>query len=299
MSADRFTPARDFLLISRVGAQSLHASWLGDDAARSFDLLVSAYDQRVEAMKGPGIFFEYRPGRKVAGYADILADHRELLKHYRYVGLIDDDIAADARTLSAAFAVASDNDLKIAQPALSHDSHYSYAATLRQRGSRLRYVNYIEMMCPIFRTDVLLQIEPLFSMGFESGIDLVWCNLVHEGPDEFAIIDDAVVKHTRRVGTLKSLNGFSKTHRYEDDIRTILDRFGLPWLSCVPYAMLTAGGRRISSRLSLLYRAAHVAAAIPQQPNMRRRARAIAVHLRHIACRRPLNIPITWPPSEA
>ena len=297
MNANSFFPLHNFLLISRVGAHSLHEGWLRDAADRNFDVLISAYDDRAPGSVNEACMREYRPGPKIAGYAALFAEHRDLIRRYDYVALFDDDIAADAASISTAFAIAAEHNLKIAQPALHHASHYSYAATLRQAGSRLRFVNYVEMMCPIFRSDILERVEPLFSMGYESGIDLVWCNLVFESAFDFAIIDAATVHHTRPVGRLSGLNGFSAERGYVDDIRAVLARFGLPWLSCVPYAMITTLGQVVSSRLGLLWRAASLVAAIPRHPNIKQRARGVSVHLRHILRDKPRNIPVAWPKS--
>jgi len=48
------------------------------------------------------------------------------------------------------------------------------------RGFKLRHMTFIEMMAPVFRRDVLQQVRPLFELGFESGIDLIWCNQCFE-----------------------------------------------------------------------------------------------------------------------
>ena len=68
---------RRFLLISRIGPESLHPQWLAPAAERDFDLLLSAYSSDVTAPESqPGVFFEYRRGRKVAGYGEIIRDGR-------------------------------------------------------------------------------------------------------------------------------------------------------------------------------------------------------------------------------
>src|SRR6185503_3629131 len=112
-----------FLLISRIGPESLHPQWLAPAAERDFDLLLSAYSSDVAAPeRQAGILFEHRQGRKVAGYGEIIRDHRELIARYDYVALFDDDLAIDARDLNCLFRIIADHKLKIAQPALDHAS---------------------------------------------------------------------------------------------------------------------------------------------------------------------------------
>lgn len=287
---------RRFLLISRVGCDSLHEEWLAPAEERDFDVLISAYDRRVAPpVACPSIFFEYREGRKVAGYGEILRDHRELIAGYDYVALFDDDLLIDAGGLTRLFSTIADHKLKIAQPALDHSSFFTYGCLLRHSAFLLRYTTYVEMMCPIFRSDILLTLTPLFQLGFESGIDLIWSGLVHGGPHDFAVIDAYPVCHTRRVGTLKAANGFGAGKPYEHDIHAILDRFSAPWLPCLPYAAIRCDGRYTGSRIALVASAAPLIFAIPRHFPMKWRMRNVAVYWNHLLRRRPKNARIAWP----
>lgn len=278
-----------FLLVTRIGRKSQHRRWL-DGADRQFDVLLSAYDAEIPDPGGSGVTFERRPGHKVAGYDAFLRERRDLWTQYDYICLLDEDIAADTGTLNRMFRLCEAHDLKISQPALSHDSHFTYGALLRQRAWSLRYVNFVEMMCPVIRRDALERIQPLFSEGVESGIDLVWCNLVAEGERDFAVLDATPVRHTEPVGGNKAANGFAMGRRYEDDIGLLLERYDLPWLSCVPYAAVTARGRVVRSRAALFLAALELLAAVPRQRPLWPRLRSILVHLRHILTREPRNL---------
>lgn len=286
---------RRFLLVSRVGAQGLHAGWLAPGTERSYDVFLSAYDPDLPEITGDGLFFERREGTKVAGYAGFLDDHAALLRRYSHVAFFDEDLAADVATLNGLFACCAERGLRLAQPALTLDSHFSFAALLQQKSFRLRYVNFVEMMCPIFRVDALEEVRPLFGMGLESGIDLAWCNLLYRSPRDFAVIDAFPVTHTQPVGAQKERNGFEGARGYEDDIGTVLGLFDLPWLSCVPYAAETRSGRRVTSRARLLLGALGLAAATFRQRPGGLRLKAIALHWYHLVERRPLNIPRMFP----
>lgn len=283
------------LLISRVGPQSLHHHWLAPADERTFDVLLSAYDSTVEVPAGEGIFFEHRPGRKVAGYGALLHEHRDMLRRYDYIALFDDDLRIDAASINTMFAIARQYDLKIAQPALTPDSFFSYAALLRHPGFLLRYVTYIEMMCPLFRTDILERIAPLFDMGYESGIDLIWCNLVAETPLDFAVIDAVTVAHTRRVGIGKAANGFTSGKRYEDDIAGILEKFDAQWLPCAPYGAIRSDGSFTNRRSSLTRAALGLAGAVPTQSPMKMRARNYAVYIKHLLTAPARNMALSFP----
>ena len=257
------SPTAPYLVISRIGPKSLHPQWLPATGVGGFDLLLSSYDPDLAPVDHPAVRFETRPGTKVAGYAAILSDHAKLIGQYRYVALFDDDLSIDAASLLALFRLVEAQGFKIAQPALDHHSYFTYACLLQHRGKMLRHVNFIEMMCPVFRSDILLDLAPLFELGFESGIDLVWSAIVHRDPGDFAVIDSLPVRHSRPVGAVKSVNGFIGERIYETDIHAILARFDLPWLPALPYAAIGIDGRTVRGRLRLLLGALSLVRAIP------------------------------------
>jgi hypothetical protein len=281
-----------YLAISRIGASSLHRQWLPSD--RSFDVLLSCYDSTVEEERREGILFEYRPGSKVAGYGQTIRDHETLIRNYRYIALFDDDLATDAASLLRLFQIADQQRLRIAQPALDHQSYFTHACLLQHKGFVLRHVNFIEMMCPFFRSDVLLDLAPLFELGFESGIDLIWSALVHEAPADFAVIDSVPVHHARPVGVAKSVNGFIDGRVYETDIQALLTRFSLPWLPVLPYGGLRSNGSYSTNRLALSIQALRLMAAMPIR-SFKFRLIAISRYWRQLARGHPANIKTHWP----
>jgi hypothetical protein len=281
------------LIVTRIGHKSLHENWLNE--SREFDVAFSCYDTNRNEISGHGIDFEYRPGFKVAGFDGFLKDREALWKQYEHVCFLDEDLLADTEVLNRMFRLCRKHNLKIAQPALTQDSHFTFGGLLQQPKWLLRHVNYIEMMCPIFRRDVLEVVGPLYSTGYESGIDLIWCNLVAESPRDFAVLDSCPIKHTEPVGERKAENGFTAGRSYEDDIFACLERFGLPWLSCTPFEAIDLKGRRTTSRRQLFLGALSLLRAIPAQKPMRPRIKPVFDHIRHILTRPAKNIKILWP----
>lgn len=284
-----------YLLISRVGVKSLHGEWIFASGFRNFDVLLSAYDERVQPVSAQGVYYELRKGPKVEGYNGIINDNSDLLSRYEYICFFDEDLLADVGTLNQMFSISEKLNLKISQPSLTWSSYFTYAALLRQPGSQLRYINYIEMMCPVFRRDVLVQVAPLYAMGAESGIDLIWCNLAFESERDFAVLDSVSVTHTEPVGGRKVENGFVAGKTYEDDIFRVLSAFNLPWISCVPYCLVTRSGRQVTSRFWKLLFALSLFFAVPFKPGRAGRLRSVLVHLRHLLCRRPFNVKLRNP----
>lgn len=288
-------PRNKFLLVSRTGRKGLWRSWLGAPEARNFDVFLSAYDPAVELPQEEGVYTELRPGKKVEGYAGVMQERRALLDQYDYIAFFDDDLKSTPETISRLFSICAEYDIKIGQPALSQDSYFTYASLLAQRDFKLRYVTYVEMMCPVFRRDVLWDIAPLFSLGYESGIDLIWCNLVYEGPKDFAVIDETPVLHTEPVGHAKALNGFTADRTYEDDIYRILADFSLPWLPNIPYGAVKKDGAEVEGKAALLLSAMTVAPSIWRRKRLQSRLRSFLVHINHLASKKPANISADWP----
>jgi hypothetical protein len=221
------------------------------------------------------------PGSKVSGWQSLFAKHPEILHQYKYIGLIDDDIEAKTESLNKCFDAGAQYNLSIWQPALLPDSYVTYAASLANPMLKLRYVNYVEMMCPFFSTEALRACLPLFSLGLESGIDLVWCSIANELNGKCAVIDEANVKHTRPVGRQKEANGFINRN-YEADIYKCLDIFGMRWPSWVATGAVGKDGKAITSKLALSLLAAYPLCTVLTAPEGRlRRLRTASDHLRH------------------
>lgn len=281
---------RKFLLISRIGKKSLHSKWLTTGQERNFDVVLSSYDPSLEKIEAKGVRFEYRPGHKVKGFDSFLSQCSDIWGAYDYICLMDEDLDVDASTLNRMFDLSAAYDLKISQPSLTHDSHFTYAALLHQPQWTLRFVNFIEMMCPVFRKDTLAQIAPLYAMGYESGIDLIWCNAAFEGERCFAVLDAAQIRHTEPIGQQKAANGFVGEKCYEDDIFDILSKFDLPWLSCVPYAAIDRAGQIVRSKPRFILAALALLPAVFLKRPYTSRLRSILVHLKHLQFRRARNI---------
>ncbi|MFM0094532.1 hypothetical protein PQQ87_02890 [Paraburkholderia nemoris] len=233
----------DNLIIVRAGKNSLHSKWLEnkDNEAIDFDLLVAAYHKDALKDDTSHIKHIFIPGSKVRGWDIVLSEHFEFIKTYQRIAFIDDDINSDVETLNRCFAFGRDHDLSIWQPSLTHDSFATYGASLQNEIFLLRHVNYVEMMCPFFKLSTLQKISPLFSLGFESGIDLIWCSIARETGGKCAIIDACAVAHTRSVGSQKQLNGFIDKN-YEDDIFKCLKLFDMKWPSWVAEMAIDKSG---------------------------------------------------------
>ena len=258
------------LVIVRAGTSSLHRQWLQDghdeSGSRGFDLLVAAYDPCVERLDRDGAGHVLLPGSKIAGLAELFRSYPDLLEWYEYIALLDDDLLVSRQAIARLFDVGRMYSLDLFQPALSWDSYFSYAATLEMRSYRLRFTNTVEMMCPVFSSTHLKRALPLFGLGYETGIDLVWSRLTNEPWLRYAIVDEVVIKHTRPVGTTKTAQGFGADESYDAKAADLLDRFGASFRGFVCYAAVGRDGLTFHGRTAIALRSVKTLAAVRCTP---------------------------------
>jgi hypothetical protein len=198
LSAPKKPQRRDLVLV-RAGKNSLHPRWLENAESRGWDLVVSVYDG-AHFDHGDDIEIVHCPGGKWDGVSKYLSASNAL-DRYDYIWLPDDDIATDARAISAMFAEMRRWSLDIAQPSLTWDSFYTHFVTLSCPGLRLRYTNFIEIMVPFLHSRVLRAVHPDFEDSMSGfGMDAIWCRLSPDPEFKAAILDSVQMRHTRPVG---------------------------------------------------------------------------------------------------
>ena len=190
---------RDYLIIARVGDKSLHPRWLEGD--RNWDLALSSFGSAPVAHAGECVLVEKVKGPKWAPLHDLIVRNAELIDRYKYVMLPDDDLLFTPDGMSWFFDLCRRHDFAVAQPSLDYESFYSHPITIRRPMLSYRLTDFVEVMTPCFRTDVLHQVLPTFVASASGwGIDDVWPGLVGRTGGRMAIVDEVSVTHTRPVG---------------------------------------------------------------------------------------------------
>ena len=191
-----------FLIMARVGDTSLHGQWI-QGASRNFDLYLSYYGDRPGRYKEDADYYrEMKSTKWPALYAHIGAD-REIIESYDAIWFPDDDLLINTESINRMFDLFSTFNLSLAQPALTFDSYFSHSAVLRNPSYILRFVNFVEVMAPIFSKKALELLSPTFSqVSVGWGLDFVWPHLLQKegASSRVAIIDQTPVTHTRPIG---------------------------------------------------------------------------------------------------
>jgi hypothetical protein len=241
-------PCSRNLVLVRAGRNSLHPKWVKGNGIANFDLLVVSYEADAP-VEGTSIPVHHFPGRKIEGYNALFSCRQDLLEMYDYIAFFDDDLEIAKADINRLFEIGRKYKLDLFQPSLSWDSYFSYAATLTSGKFTLRYTNVVEMMCPVFSVPYLRRALPLFGLGYELGIDLIWSRLSDAPWFRFAVVDDVVVRHTRPVGASKVQHTSALHGVVDHEIAVVLDRFGATFHGIVAYAAIDKGGKAVLSRL--------------------------------------------------
>jgi hypothetical protein len=210
------------LLVVRAGDSSLHPQWLKAEKAgmRNWDLHVSYFGASEDPYRGSfGESLSRDSGPKYVGLAKCLQDN-PAFRAYDLICFPDDDLALSHGTWSDIFDLAQRTGGSIVQPSLDERSYWSHDVTLRRISFDYRKVNFVELMCPIFKWEMLDQVAHYFNDNQSSwGLDYLWSDIARREHRTMFIMDAVCVLHTRAVGSGMLYDGMSP----ETELRTLLD----------------------------------------------------------------------------
>jgi hypothetical protein len=190
---------KQYLALFRAGPGSLHASAVERLAEQNFDYALSWFGDEAPKMADGAVFVHRQKGPKWPGLEQTIVAHWDTIKQYRYLWLPDDDLLCVPELVSKMFAVCSDLQLELAQPALTPDSYFTHLITLQHSAFQVRFTNFVEIMAPILSLDLFSRIFHSLQGNISGyGLDALWPRFTQLG--RVAIIDDTPVKHTRPVG---------------------------------------------------------------------------------------------------
>ncbi|MEC9376229.1 MAG: hypothetical protein VYA80_07670 [Pseudomonadota bacterium] len=180
-----------FLVYTSAGDKSSLRLWL--EGRRNFDLWVTAYGNDLNRYKNYADYFEVRKGGKFQNLRKDWLSNREVFAHYDSVLVLDDDIIIDADGISRLFEVLEEYDLTILQPAFLPFGKVSHPVTRQVFGKKLRFVDFIEVTCPLFRRDSLEHFLNEYDgelLGW--GIDYWFLDILRKEPEFLAAIIDSI-----------------------------------------------------------------------------------------------------------
>lgn len=182
---------KDYLIYTSAGYAANVKQWRSS-ANGNYDIWITNYTDTKSLHKEYSDYYNERKGSKFHNLKAVFDEQRNLLAKYKAIMVADDDIIISPKSLAALFTLLTENDIWILQPAFSRFGKISHNITRRRLETSLRYTSFIEVTCPIFKTEKLLDFlsayRPELSLAY--GVD--WWYLHHLGKDErrrYAISD--------------------------------------------------------------------------------------------------------------
>lgn len=183
-------PRHRYLVFTSAGDHANLHRWL--NGPRNFDLWITYYGDQGARFRDLADYYHLRKGSKFQNLYFAYQTCMAQLAHYRAILIMDDDILIDSQDINQLFEIREEFDLWILQPAFRTVGKVSWDITRLHPTSRIRFTNFVEMTCPLFRTDKLFTFLGRYDpklVGY--GIDLWFLHAI--GPDlkgRVAVVDD-------------------------------------------------------------------------------------------------------------
>lgn len=119
-----------------------------------------------------------------------------VIEEYDNFWFVDDDIKIDTNSINELFKIHSEYKLSISQPAMTG---YTTFDILKPQPYILRYISFVEIMCPLMSKECLKKLIHTFGITESGwGLDFYWAKILER--KNMAVIDKAIAEHTRPVG---------------------------------------------------------------------------------------------------
>jgi hypothetical protein len=195
--------ARRWCVFTSAGDHNNVLSWLAGLDGREWDLVVAFYgddDAAFERLR-PACRAAFRSkGSKFQNLKKLFSSEPQLFEQYDFIWVADDDLTIRPEDVAQLFRYAAEYGFWISQPAFSSEGQISHKITERVGpDSFIRIVNFVELTCPLFRTDKLKEFLSIYDgelVGW--GIDWWYCHLFQaDHTMKLAIVDDIVALNPR------------------------------------------------------------------------------------------------------
>ncbi|MBR9865643.1 MAG: hypothetical protein GYB20_00860 [Oceanospirillales bacterium] len=150
----------DFLVFTSAGEQSCLHKWL--KGKPNFDLWVTYYGDHDGKYSDLTKLYDQRKDTKFPNLHALHNDHPDFLAQYKAILVMDDDIGISAKQINKLFAIQQECDFWVLQASFDRRGKISHSITRQRYGYKVRYTNFVEMTCPLFRTDKLTKFLEVF-----------------------------------------------------------------------------------------------------------------------------------------
>ena len=185
------TPCHKNLVYTSAGDNANLIKWI--KGKRYFDLWITYYGNREGRYRE---FADYYNMRKDGKFPNLYHDYQlwpHIFKQYEAILVMDDDILIGAAQINRLFKIRKKYDLWILQPAFETKGKISHRITRVNPYTSLRYTNFVEVTCPLFRQDKLERFMKIYNpvlVGW--GVDWWFLDVIGKSTKDRIAITDCV-----------------------------------------------------------------------------------------------------------
>ena len=188
------SPRSKYLVYTSAGDHANLHYWLKNSAgrkqSRNFDLWITYYGDEEGRYKDISNFHNMRKGSKFQNLYHVYQKWKDILDHYEAIFVLDDDIIIDCSGINQLFKIREQFDLWLLQPAFQPQGKISFDFTRKNPPTFMRYTNFVEVTCPLFRKDKLDTFMSVYDPVLTGwGIDLWYMDLLRPDSKKVAIVD--------------------------------------------------------------------------------------------------------------
>jgi hypothetical protein len=217
------------LVFTSAGDRSNLRRWL--QGRRDFDLWVVYYGEQPGMFRELATYHVNRQGSKFQNLHYCYKHWPHLLAQYDAIMVTDDDIVIDATGITRLFEIRREFDLWALQPAFRLAGKVSWDITAVHATAKLRYTNFIEMACPLFRRDKLDAFMAVYDpelVGY--GVDWWFLHTLGAGLDSrVAVVDEVtcINPYDVRKGGVREIDTLQSHEKRKEVWARMKARYGL------------------------------------------------------------------------
>ena len=217
------------LVYTSAGDKANLDRWLR--GRRNFDLWVTYYGDVPGSYASTGEFYNVRSGSKFGNLKFAYDTWPERFSRYDAVFVMDDDILISTDAINRLFEIRAAHDFWALQPAFSPLGKISWDITRAQWQCVLRFTNFIETTCPLFRRDKLDAFMTVYDPALISyGTDWWFVDVLGDDIDGKVAVIDAITcinPHDRSKGGVREISRLASHEQTIANWEEVKRKYGL------------------------------------------------------------------------
>lgn len=216
---------KNLVVVTWNGGDEMPYSHVHFDVNKNFDLLLFNNTGKSGEIEQYNVPYEHYISEKTENKGEIFYHISKYLTNnnlqYNYVGVIDDDIIFKISDFNYMLHIADVHKLDVFQPSISKDSYFSHRKFVNRSGLMVSMIDWVEIMAPFYRQNLLLACEPYFSKTISGqGVDcflMPVLQIIHN-QTVTGIIHAIQVKHARPIRSHQRIYGNGLNNEQEIEI---------------------------------------------------------------------------------